>query len=128
MRIYKTRWLARFARRERIADASLKEAIERAERGLVDADLGKGIIKQRIARPGQGRSRGYRMLIAYHAGECAVFLYGFGKSERDNISSDELLTLRETGVMLLAANADRIAQAIEQGALQELTDGEEETT
>lgn len=53
MRIFKTRWLARFARHERITDASLIEAITRAERGLIDADLGGGLIKQRIARQGR---------------------------------------------------------------------------
>jgi hypothetical protein len=73
----------------------LREAIERASRGSIDADLGGGIIKQRVARPGQGRSGGYRMLIAYRAGGRAVFLYAFAKNERDNIDPDELLTLRE---------------------------------
>ena len=127
MRIYKTKWLVRFARRERIADGSLKEAIERAERGLVDADLGGGIIKQRLARPGQGRSGGYRMLIAYRAGERAVFLYGFAKGERENIGLDELLTLREIGAAWLVADAGRIAQAVEEKALQEVNDGDEAT-
>jgi hypothetical protein len=64
VRIFKTKWLARYARRERIADHNLSEAIERAERGLIDADLGGGIIKQRVARSGQGRSGGYRTLVA----------------------------------------------------------------
>ena len=58
MQIFKTRWLARFARHERITDESLREAIARAERGLIDADLGGGLIKQRVARQGQGRSGG----------------------------------------------------------------------
>jgi len=58
VRIFKTKWLVRFARRQRIADISLAEAIERAERGLIDADLGGGLIKQRIARPYAGRSGG----------------------------------------------------------------------
>jgi hypothetical protein len=128
VRIYQTRWLARFARRERIADGSLKEAIERAEQGLVDADLGGGVIKQRVARPGRGRSGGYRMLIAYRAGDRAVFLYGFAKRERENIDPDELLTLREIGAAWLAADARRIAQALEEEVLQELTDDEEEAT
>ena len=97
MRIFKTKWLRRYARRERIADRRLREAIERAESGLVDADLGGGVIKQRVARDGQGRSGGYRMLIAYRAGDRAVFLYGFAKRERENIDVDELLTLREVG-------------------------------
>ncbi len=54
MRVFKTRWLGRFAKRQRITDASLLEAIERAERGIIDADLGGGLIKQRVGRPGQG--------------------------------------------------------------------------
>ena len=94
MRIFKTKWLVRYARRERIADSSLREAIERAGRGSIDADLGGGVIKQRVARSGQGRSGGYRMLIAYKAGTRAVFLYAFAKNERENIDPDELLTLR----------------------------------
>ena len=125
MRIFKAKWLVRFAEKERIADDSLSEAIERVARGLVDADLGGGIIKQRVARPGRGRSGGYRMLVAYRAGERAVFLYGFAKSERENIGQDELLTLREIGAAWLAADDKRIARAIEDGALQEVKNDEE---
>ena len=68
MEVFKTRWFARFARQERIADSSLREAIERAERGLIDADLGGGLIKQRVARPGRGRSGGYRVIGGSHMG------------------------------------------------------------
>jgi hypothetical protein len=126
VRIFKTKWMARYARRERIADHSLREAIERAGRGTIDADLGGGIIKQRVARSGQGRSGGYRMLIAYRAGTRAVFLYAFAKNERENIDPDELLTLREIGATWLAANEKRIAQALEAGILHEVTNDEEE--
>ena len=97
MRVFKTRGFARFARSERISDASLSEAVRRAEPGLVDADLGGGVIKQRVARPGQGRSGGYRVLIAYRAKARAVFLFGFAKSAQANIEDDELATLREIG-------------------------------
>lgn len=128
MRIFKTKWLMRYARRERIADDSLREAIERAGRGLIDADLGGGIIKQRVARSGQGRSGGYRMLVAYRAGTRAVFLYAFAKNERENIDPDELLTFREIGAAWLAADARRIAQALEEGNLQEVTDDEGNAT
>ncbi len=122
--VFKTKWLARFARRERITDAGLREAIERAERGLVDADLGGGLIKQRVAREGQGRSGGYRMLVAYRAQGRAVFLYGFAKSEQDNIEPDELLSLREIAGAWLAADAEWIAAAIEAKELQEVEHGE----
>ncbi len=90
MRVFKTKLFAKFARRERIADASLFEAIERAGQGLIDADLGRGVIKQRVARQGQGRRGGYRTLIAYRFGDFAAFLFGFAKSDRDNIGADEL--------------------------------------
>ena len=125
MQIFKTKWLARFVRRERITDTSLREAIERAERGVIDADLGGGLIKQRVARQGQGRSGGYRMMVAYRAMNRAVFLYGFAKNERDNIDPDELLSLREIAAIWLAADDAKIAQAIEEEALQEIDYNEE---
>jgi hypothetical protein len=125
VQILKTKGLVRFARRERIADTSLKEAIERAERGLIDADLGGGLIKQRLARPGQGRSGGFRVIVAYRAKGRAVFLYGFAKNERDNIDPDELQVFRTIGANWLAANAATITQAIEDGDLQEITHDDE---
>lgn len=79
MRIFKTKWFVRYVRQEHISDHGLRDAIERAERGLIDADLGGGVIKQRVARTGQGRSGGYRMLIAYRSGNRAVFMYGIAK-------------------------------------------------
>jgi hypothetical protein len=128
VRIFKTKWLVRFAEHERIADDNLSEAIDRATRGLIDADLGGGVIKQRVARPGQGRSGGYRMLIAYRAGVRAVFLYGFAKRERENIDEDELLTLREIGAAWLAADARQIALALDEEALQEVPHEETDAT
>ena len=128
MRIFKTRWFTRFARGERITDSGLSQAIARAEQGLIDADLGGGVIKQRVARPGQGRSSGYRLLIAYRAKHRAVFLYGFAKRERENIDPDELVTLREIATKWLAADAKHIAQALNEGILQEVTCDEKKET
>lgn len=120
MRIFKTRWFARFAQRERMSDRSLREAVWRAERGLVDADLGGGVIKQRVARPGKGRSGGYRVLMAYRRKVRAVFLYGFAKSERDNVKDDELATARDIARAWLEANASQLAQAIANGLIEEV--------
>lgn len=125
MLVYKTRWVARFVRRERIADRSLRDAIARAEQGLIDADLGGGIIKQRVARAGQGRSGGYRMLVAYRAGNRAVFLYGFAKNERANIDAAELATLREIGAAWLRADLPALDSAIEDELLQEVEHDDE---
>lgn len=120
MRIFKTRWLARFARREGIDDGSLREAIERAERGLIDADLGGGLIKQRVARRGQGRSGGYRMVVGYRVKDRAVFLLGFAKNERENIEPDELLSLKETAEKWLSATEAKLQMEVELGNLQEI--------
>lgn len=78
MWILKTKTFARYADSEEISDNSLRKAVEKAEKGLIDANLGMGFIKQRVARQGQGSSGGYRVLIAYKVGELAIFLLGFG--------------------------------------------------
>ncbi|WP_296556869.1 type II toxin-antitoxin system RelE/ParE family toxin [Pigmentiphaga sp.] len=126
MRIFKTKGVYRFARRERIADVSLKAAIERAERGSIDANLGGGLIKQRVARSGQGRSGGFRMIVAYCRADRAVFLYGFAKNDRDNISDDELQTLRIIGSNWLEAPMDIVGQALADGDLQEIEHDDEQ--
>jgi hypothetical protein len=120
VRIFKTKTLARFTKRERIADASLCKAIEDAERGLVEADLGGGLIKQRVARAGQGKSGGYRMLIGFRSKLRAVFLFGFAKSELDNIDDEQLATLRETAALWIAADAQKIERALKDGLLIEV--------
>lgn len=125
VRIFKTKWVARFVRRERIDDAGLKEAIARADRGIIDADLGGGLIKQRVARPGQGRSSGFRMIVAYRTEERAFFLYGFAKNERDNIDDDELETLRDIAAEYLKHEDLALDQAVSEGKLQEIDNGEE---
>ncbi len=124
MRIFKTKWAVRFARRERIDDDSLREAVERAERGLIDADLGGGLIKQRVARRGQGRSTGFRMIVAYRTEERALFVYGFAKNERENIEDSELQTLKDIAVELLAHDEIALDEALRSGKLQEIENGE----
>ena len=94
---------------------------------MIDADLGGGLIKQRVARQGQGRSGGYRMIVAYRAKGRAVFLFGFAKSDREDIEPDELMTVREIARDLLAANNEELARAIAEGELQELCYDDEET-
>jgi hypothetical protein len=128
LRVFKTKWFARFARRERISDDQLRDAVRRAEGGLVDADLGGGVIKQRVARAGQGRSGGYRVLMAYRRDNRAVFLYGFAKSERENVEDDELKTARDIAKGWLVASGSRVAQAIADGLVQEVEyeNGQEE--
>jgi hypothetical protein len=123
VQIFKLKTFARFARRERINDARLWDAVDRAERGLVSADLGGGLIKQRLARPGQGKSGGYRVIIAFRSKQRAVFVFGFAKNEVDNIDDDQLATLRETAALWLAADVKKIERAIKDELLIEVKHG-----
>lgn len=90
MHSYLTKEFARLARRSGVGDDDLLEAIERAEDGKIDADLGGGLIKQRVARPGQGRSGGFRTIIAYRRGRRAIFLHMFAKARQANLKKVEL--------------------------------------
>lgn len=110
----------RFAKRERISDSMLCETVERAEKGLIDADLGGCIIKQRVCRDGQGRSKGYRVLIAVRLKKRYVFMDGFSKNEKDNINEDELYALKKYGSAWLNAEDKSIKSSLNEGILQEI--------
>lgn len=120
MRIFKNAWFGRFARREKIKDAVLKDAIARAERGIIDAELGGGVIKQRIARPGQGRSGGYRSIIIFQKGERAIFVYGFAKSDREDIEPDELVGFKKLAKKWFTFFDQKIAAMIKNQELTEI--------
>ena len=110
----------RFANKAGIGDVVLCEAIRDAERGLIAADLGGGVIKQRIARPGQGKSGGFRTLIVFRLGIRAFFVHGFAKNEKDNIGKDELVALKKLAFELLAHDDKVIARVVASGTLTEV--------
>lgn len=124
MRVFKTRAAIRFCKDEGITDKQLAEAIARAERGLIDVDLGGGLIKQRVARPGQGRSGGWRTLIAYRSGQRAVFLFGFAKSDIDNITPDRAADLKRAAHDVLSISVKELAEWLTVQKLKEVSYGE----
>lgn len=126
MRIFKNAWFVRFARRQKIDDEALKEAIERAEKGQIDADFGGGVLKQRIARQGQGKSGGYRTIVFYRRAERAFFVYGFAKSERDNIERDEEEGFRKAARHVLTLSEAQLAGLIAKGQFEEVDENGEE--
>ena len=97
MRAYLTRSFGRDAKRDGISDEDCREAIRRAERGLIDADLGGGLIKQRIPRGNQGAARGSRAVVFYRRGKVAVFLHIFPKSKKANLTKSELAMYSRAG-------------------------------
>ena len=120
LRTFKTKPFARFAYREGITDEALCDAVARAARGLVDADLGGGVIKQRIARRGRGRSGGFRTIVVFRRGERAFFVYGFAKSGRENLRRDELETFRQLAREYLALDRSGLSAALAVGAIVEV--------
>jgi hypothetical protein len=120
MRVFKSKPFARFADKEGVADAQLCEVVRLAERGLIDVDLGGGVIKQRLARQGQGKSGGYRSLILFRRGQRAVFAYGYAKNNRENISSDELKVYRKLAGEMLAMSEPALAGLVKTGTIMEV--------
>jgi hypothetical protein len=121
LRVFKNAWFERFARKEKISVDSLWDAVERAEKGLIDADLGGGVIKQRIARPGTGKSNGYRSIVIYRKGSKAFFVYGFPKSDLGNIRGDEVEQFKKAAKYILTLSDDQIRKLIEIGQFEEVT-------
>jgi len=120
LRIFKTKVFAKFAKKEQINDSVLCEAVERAERGLIDADLGGYVIKQRVNREGQGRSKGHRVIIAFISKKRSFFLHGFSKNDKDNLSDDELEMMKRLASHWLNYNEKKIQIALKEGELKEV--------
>ena len=102
------------------ATEALWEAVERAEQGQIDADLGGGVIKQRIARPGGGKSKGYRSIVLYRKDDKAFFVFGFPKSEQDNIREDEEIQFKKMAKQVLALTDEQLQQLIATGQFEEV--------
>ena len=121
MRTFKTKPFARFANREGIPDAALCDALRRAGRGQVDADLGGGVIKQRVARQGQGRSGGFRVIVLYRRGERSFFVHGFAKSDRENLRRNELRALRELANEMFGLDEPGLEAMLTNGTISEVS-------
>jgi hypothetical protein len=123
VRVFKNSWFERFARKEGITDAALCEAVSRASKGLVDADLGGGVIKQGVARPGAGKSGGYRTLIFFRAETRAIFAFGFAKSDMGNVRSSDLADLKKAARVVLALSDAEIDEWLTSGQFVEVNCG-----
>jgi hypothetical protein len=120
MRVFVTKSFARFARKEGVDDVALRDVIHAIDRGMIDAELGGFLFKQRVARTGRGKSGGYRVILVYRIGARAVFLFGFAKNERDNISKEELAALKHLGSYILKLDNGALAKALKSGELTEV--------
>lgn len=125
LKVFINAWFGRFARKESISAEALWAAVERAEKGLIDANLGGGVIKQRIARSGEGKSKGYRSVILFRKTEKAFFVYAFAKSDLGNIQKDEEDQFKKLAKYVLALTDEQLNQLIANGQFEEvIKDGE----
>ncbi len=124
MRLFKTRWFHRWARKEKLSDKALQQAIEEMDRGLVDATLGNGVYKKRIAIQSKGKRGGSRTIIAYRTKDKAFYVYGFAKNRRTNISDDELKVFKMVAAELLAHNETMLNHLVKVEELVEVISDE----
>jgi hypothetical protein len=113
-------WFTRFAEKEGITNGELRELVNQLEMGQAEADLGSGVFKLRIARPGEGKSGGYRVIVFFRSEERTFFVYGFAKSVRDNINQGELRIFKNRSKDSLSMTDNKINDHITNGTLIEI--------
>lgn len=120
MRFFKAKVFCQFAEKKDIEDKDLIKAVREVESGLIDANLGGGVYKKRIARKGQGKSSGFRVIICFRHEQMAFFAHGFAKSSLDNITDEELADFKDLAKMLFKMTEAQIQKGLESGEFQEV--------
>lgn len=120
MRVFKNQWFQHFARKEKILDQELCSAVRCAENKLIDANLGGNVIKQRLAREGQGKSGGYRSIVLFRRAERAFFVFGFAKNDLDNIQRNEKEAFKALAKVMLDLDNDKLAKVVKKGDFKEV--------
>ena len=124
-RVFKTRYFSRWFRKIGLSDVALCQAVKEMEQGLIDANLGGGVVKKRLALPGRGKRGGARTLVATNKGDRWFFLFGFEKNERANITAEELEGLRVITRQLLGMTSEQLDEAVRDDSLQEICHDQE---
>lgn len=120
MRIFKNKAFFQWAKHEKLKDAALIKAVEEMEDGLWEASLGGGVYKKRIPIPGQGKRSSLRTIIAYKINNVAIFVYGFAKNNKANISAKEQKALKLLAKLYLGYNEKELEKAIKIGEFIEV--------
>ncbi len=124
-RVFKTKHFARWVRKTDLTDDALCGAVREMERGLIDAVLGGGVVKKRVALPGRGKSSGARTLVATNHGAHWFFIFGYAKNERANVSPTELEGFKSLAADLLRHSMADLDAHVKTNALEEICHGNE---
>jgi hypothetical protein len=119
-KVFVTKGFDKFAHKSRISDLTLVDRIIQADRGLIDANLVGCLVKLRVARENQGKSGGYRTIVAYRSGDKAFYIYGFSKNETENIDSHEIRTLEQYGSLLMSLSEVELKAALDAQELRQI--------
>ena len=117
MSVFCTKWFKRWSKKSNLKDQDLIEAVANMKAGLSSSDLGNHLFKIRVKKPNSGKSSGFRTIVVYRENDRAIFLYGFGKNERDNISTSELQHFKKLGNDLLALDKDKLKHFVDEKIL-----------
>lgn len=120
MRIFKNTWFTRYADKEGISDNELREAVKQLEAGQADANLGGNVYKVRVARSGEGKSGGHRVIVLFRSGERTFYMYGFAKSKRGNINEKEARNFKEIAKEYFSMTVKQLEKEVKHGKLIEL--------
>ena len=125
-RVFKTRYFSRWMRKTELTDSALCAAVSEMAAGLIDADLGGGVVKKRVALPGRGKSGSARTLVATNKGSRWFFVFGFEKNERANISAKEVEAVQRIAADLLRLSSSELDAHITTDALKEICNDSED--
>ncbi len=122
MRVFKNKWFTRWARMEDVPDFALVQAAAEVVAGQVEADLGGGLFKKRLAREGSGKRGGYRIIIGYKRPNTdrIVFLYAFAKNARASISEKEKQALSLVAEAFVSATDEQVSLLLQEGSIVEV--------
>lgn len=120
MKKLSTKWFRKWAKNANLNNKTLLKAINNLEAGLSSSGLGNHLYKVRIKREHSGKSSGFRTIIVYKENDRAIFLYGFGKNEKENIDKVELQYFKKLGNDLLGLTANQLKKYVVQEILFDL--------
>jgi len=120
VRVFKSTWFSRFAGKEGITNDELKEIVNQLEAGKADADLGGGVYKMRVARSGEGKSGGYRVIVFFKSKNRAFYAYGFPKANKGNINKKQLRDFKMTAKVIFGYSEKELDERVKTGLFLEI--------
>ncbi|KUG25899.1 hypothetical protein ASZ90_004271 [hydrocarbon metagenome] len=111
----KTKWFNKWAKKNSVSDKILFKTIQDLSENLGTINLGAGLYKIRTAKSGQGKSGGHRTIVVYKESDIVIFVYGFSKIEKDNLSKEEFKYFKKLAKDLLSIDKNKYKQMIQNG-------------